>query len=101
MDDNIKQFEILFETLERSAKTKTNISDKDAINIIEDLDQKGTNIIYILYSMFMKKNNLPLNKFILKETETPEQLEIEMDFKKMPGNLKSILLQFADRHSQI
>jgi hypothetical protein len=97
----VHQYQILYDTL--VSKTKdyepqflTDIDEKK----IPLLDGNGYDIMYQLYDMFMKKNNLPLRKFIVKEEECNDSAydSITLDFKNMPVQLKALLYSFAETH---
>lgn len=94
MDHN---FLILFDTLERSAKSYLSKNPVSRETFFK-LDQEGLNILYILYTTFMKKNNLAVDRFIKQVDDVSDFEDIDFDFDAMPEELQAILLQFADKH---
>ena len=92
------QYQILYDTL-----VKIKIEPPFLASLCEEnmppLDSNGYDILYQLYDMFMKKNNLPLEKFIIKEEEDCNDYHsITLDFKNMPVPLKALLYTFAKTH---
>jgi hypothetical protein len=93
------QYQILYDNLITKIQVMDNIFLE---SLCEDkiplLDDNGYDIMYQLYDMFMKKNNLPIKKFIIQEEEYNEYNSITLDFKNMPLHLKALLYTFAQTH---
>jgi hypothetical protein len=100
----MNKYQYLYDALEKTVQTKIqsmsflkkleNLTGKDILK----LDEDGYDIMYQLYHMFMKKQNIHWKEFIITEEEFDKCYSITFDLKKMPLDLKALLYVFAETH---